>query len=429
MTSDTTASSDSTAVPADPVIVVGAGQAAGEMATALRMNGYVGPITLLGDEPHLPYQRPPLSKAFLSGDVAIERLYHKSAAAYENAKIEFIPNARATAIDRAGKTLSLADGRKLQYSKLVLATGGRPRLLALPDERVNQAPNLHYLRTIGHVDGIRERFHPGSKLVIIGGGYIGLEVAAVARKKGIDVTVLEAAPRVLARVTAPEVSAFYQQVHSAAGVHILVNTELKGFEFDDAGRVTHVLAADGVKVPADVVIVGIGLIPNVELAAEAGIEIDNGIAVDEYGQTSDPDVLAIGDCSSHPSAYAGRRIRLESVPSALEQARSAAAFLVGQRKPYVAVPWFWSDQYDLKLQMVGLNQGYDTVALRGLPANRNFLAFYLKDGRLLAVDSVSRPQEFMVAKKLVAERLAVDVAQLIDESQPLKALLPAAPAA
>jgi len=408
------------------VLIVGAGHAAGEMATALRTNGFVGEIRLVGEEPHLPYQRPPLSKAFLSGDMALERLYLKGPAIYQNAKIEFLPNTRVVFIDRAVKAVVCEDGKRLNYSKLVLATGGRPRLLSLPDERINRASNLHYLRTIGHVDAVREQFKPGNRLVIIGGGYIGLEVAAVARKKGIEVTVVEAMPRVLQRVTAPELSAFYAQVHSEAGVKILVNTALTGFEFDAAGRITTVLAGD-VKLPADVVIVGIGLIPNTELAAEAGLLIDNGIAVDEYGRTSDPDILAIGDCSSHPSAYAGRRLRLESVPSALEQARSAAALLVGQLRPYNAVPWFWSDQYDLKLQMVGLNQGYDRVVLRGSPANRSFLAFYLKDGAILAVDSVSRSAEFMVAKKLVAERAKVDPAVLIDESKALKDLIRAAP--
>jgi 3-phenylpropionate/trans-cinnamate dioxygenase ferredoxin reductase subunit len=413
----------------DSVLIVGAGHAAGEMAIALRMNGYAGAITLVGEEAHAPYQRPPLSKAFLAGEMPRERLHVKSLATYQNANIEFIPGVRVTSIDRIARTVTLADSRTLGYGKLVLATGGRPRQLSLPDPRINRAPNLHYLRTIDHAEGMRDQFRAGNKLVIIGGGYIGLEVAAVARKKAIDVTLIEALPRVLQRVTAPEVSAFYTQVHEAAGVRIRVNTALTGFEFDAAGSVTAVLAGDGVVIPADVVIVGIGLIPNTELAAEAGLLIDDGIAVDEYGQTSDPDILAIGDCTSHESVYAGRRLRLESVPSALEQARSAAALLVGVRKPYHAVPWFWSDQYDLKLQMVGLNRGYDTAVLRGAPANRNFLAFYLKDGVLLAVDSVSRPQEFMVAKKLVAERLRVDPARLADESRPLKELLPPAPPA
>ncbi len=407
------------------VVVIGAGHAAGEMAIALRANGYTGAITLVGDEPHLPYQRPPLSKGFLSGDITHDRLYVRAAATYEKANITFVPNACVTSIDRQCKSVALADGRALTYTKLVIATGGRPRRLALVDERIDKAPNLHYLRTIGHVDKMREQFKAGNRLVIVGGGYIGLEVAAVARSKNIDVTVLEAMPRVLARVTAPEVSAFYMKLHSDEGVRILVNTKLSGFTFNAGGDVTAIHTADGMLIPADFVIVGIGLIPNVELAAEAGLQIDNGIAVDEYCQTSDPDILAIGDCSSHPSSYAGRRLRLESVPSALEQARSAAALLVGQRKPYIAVPWFWSDQYNLKLQMVGLNEGYDTVTLRGSPANRSFVAFYLKDGIVLAADAVNRPLEFMISKRLVTERIAADSQRLSDETKPLKDLLAA----
>lgn len=410
-----------------PVVIVGAGHAAGEMASSLRMNGYEGSITVIGDEPYPPYQRPPLSKAFLCGDLTVERLYLKTAAAYKSASIELIPDVRVTAIDRTSKTVTLVEGRTLPYGTLVLATGSRPRNLTLPDERVNRAPNLHYLRTIGHVENLRQQFKPGSRLVIIGGGYIGLEVAAVARKMDIDVTILEAAPRLLARVTAPAVSAFYRGVHNEAGVKIRVGVDVQGFEFNDAGRITAVLATGEEKAPADLVIVGIGVIPNTELADAAGLTINNGIAVDEYGRTSDPNIFAIGDCSSHPNAYAGRHLRLESVPSALEQARSAAALLVGQDRPYNTVPWFWSDQYDLKLQMAGLNQGYDTVTLRGSPANRNFLAFYLKDGVLLAVDSVNRSQDFVIARKLVAERIKISAVDLMNESMALKDMLPRRP--
>jgi len=411
----------------DAVLIIGAGQAAGEFAFALRAGGHTGAITLVGDEPHPPYQRPPLSKAYLSGEMGLDRLHLRPEAAYETARIMFLPNTRATAIDRSAKTVATTAGT-LPYQKLVLATGGRPRLLALPDERIARAPNLHYLRTAGHADSMREDFAAATRLVIIGGGYIGLEVAAVARKRGIDVTVIEAMSRVLQRVTAPELSAFYTEVHSQAGVNILVETALTGFEFDAAGRITAVLAG-GNTIPADLVIAGIGLLPNIELAADAGLAIDNGIAVDEYGQTSDPDIFAIGDCASHPSAYAGRRIRLESVPNAIEQARSTAAFFAGEKKPYNAIPWFWSDQYDLKLQMVGLNQGFDQVVLRGAPATRSFMAFYLKDGVVIAVDSVSRLAEFMVAKRLVAAKAKPDPASLADETQPLKSLVPASAAA
>lgn len=408
------------------VLIVGAGHAAGEFAFQLRMAGHAGPITLVGEEPHLPYQRPPLSKAFLSGDAALDNLLLKAPAAYQKADIGFLGGVRVTAIDRAQKAVRLEDGRALDYGTLVLATGGRPRLLQLPGhERFNLAPNLHYLRTIGHVERLRGQFQPGARLVIVGGGYVGLEVAAVARKRGLEVTVLEAQPRVLARVTAPEVSAFYERVHREAGVTVLTATELRGFELDAAGQVTHVLAGDGMRIPADVVIVGIGLIPNVELAEQAGLAVDNGIVVDEYGRTEDPAILAIGDCTSHPNAYAGRRLRLESVPSALEQARSAAALLTGKLRPYDAVPWFWSDQYDLKLQMVGLNQGYDQVVFRGAPEGRSFVVFYLRDGRVIAADAVSRPGEFALVKRLVAEAAEVPAARLADETQPLKDLLAA----
>jgi 3-phenylpropionate/trans-cinnamate dioxygenase ferredoxin reductase subunit len=409
------------------VLIVGAGHAAGEMAIALRMNGYTGTLTLVGDEPHLPYQRPPLSKAFLSGGISHERLYLRTPAAYEKAKINFLPNARVASIDRVAKSVKLLDGRVLRYGKLVLATGGRPRRLAFNDRRIDQAQNIHYLRTIGHVDDMREHFKQGNRLVVVGGGYIGLEVAAVARQKHIDVTLLEATPRLLARVTAPVVSAFYLRVHRDAGVNVLLDTQLRGFEFDSRGRAAAVLAGADLVIPADMILVGIGLVPNVELAAEAGLAIENGIAVDEYGQTSDADILAIGDCSSHPSAHAGRRVRLESVPGAVEQARSAAALLVGQRKPYDAVPWFWSDQYDLKLQVVGLSDGYDSVVLRGSPDNGNFMAFYLRLGVIVAVDSVNRPADFRVAKNLVADRVSAEPERLADETRPLRELVETAP--
>lgn len=409
-----------------PVVVVGAGLAASEMATSLRANGYTGQITIVGDEPHLPYHRPPLSKAFLSGDLPVERLFVKTAAVYQNANIDLILGVGVGAVDRVAKVVSLADGRTLAYHKLVLATGGRPRKLALPDERANSAPNLYYLRSIDSACSLRERFKAGIRLVIVGGGYIGLEVASIARKKAMDVTVLEAAPRVLARVTAPEVSAFYHRIHSDAGVKIRVDVQIEGFEFDDAGCISGVLVAGGEMISADVLIVGIGLIPNTELAEAAGLTLENGIAVDEYGGTSDPDIFAIGDCSSQRNAYACRRLRLESVPSALEQARSVAALLMGKPRPCDAVPWFWSDQLDLKLQMVGLSEGYDAVVLRGSPESRSFLSFYLRDGVLLAVDSVGRAQDFVIAKRLVAERVRVDAVRLADESVALKNLLPAA---
>ncbi|MBB6290701.1 3-phenylpropionate/trans-cinnamate dioxygenase ferredoxin reductase subunit [Pseudomonas sp. SJZ103] len=407
-------------------VIVGAGHAAGELATSLRDNGWSGRIVLIGDEPHLPYHRPPLSKAYLSGAATAESLLIKSPATYMKANVEIINNTRVLRIDRQRKSVELANGEWIGYDKLVLTTGGRPRPLSVPKSSLaEQSGNFHYLRTLGDVDAMRRQFEPGMRLVIVGGGYVGLEVAAVAVKLGLKVTVLEAFPRVLARVTAPELSAFYERKHREAGVEIRTGVQVSDVEMDRSGdAVSAVLCADGTRVPADLVVVGIGLIPNTELAQEAGLTVDNGILVDEHAQTSDPDIYAAGDCTNHPNASLGRRLRLESVPNALEQARTAAAAICGKQKPYNVIPWFWSDQYDLKLKMVGLSQGYDQLVVRGSPDSDSFSAFYLKDGLVLAADTVNRPPEFMLAKRIIAERLRVDPEQLADDSIPLKSLLP-----
>ncbi len=406
------------------IVIVGAGHAGGELAAALRMEGCTAPISLVGDEDHLPYQRPPLSKAFLSGQVAVESLYLRPAATYEKQRIELLGGCRVGAIDRGTRHVALTDGRRIPYRKLALTTGGRAR--RLPPAIAATAEgcgNLHYLRSIQDVRRIQAQFEPGFRLVIVGGGYIGLEVAAVGLKRGLHVTVLEAMPRVLARVTAPELSTFYERVHREAGVDIRTNATVTGFEPDASGdAVSAVLTSVG-RVAADLVIVGIGLQPNVELAQAAGLEVSDGIVVDEFTVTSDPDIVAAGDCTNHPNIALGRRVRLESVPNAVEQARTAAAVLAGKPRSYEAVPWFWSDQYDLKLQMVGLSAGYDELVLRGSTAGRSFAAFYLREGQLIAADAVSRPQEFMIAKRLVAARAMVSAAHLADETFPLKSLL------
>jgi len=410
-------------------VIVGAGHAAGVMAVSLREAGWQGSIVMIGEEAHLPYQRPPLSKAFLAGEAEVEQLYLKPAATYERAGVEFIGATRVERIDRAARLVHLADGRALAWDKLVLATGGRVRRLAGANaEAAARMPNFHYLRTIDDVMRIRAQFHHGVRLVIVGGGYVGLEVAAIARHRGLQVTVLEAAERVLARVTAPEVSRFYERIHRAEGVDVRTGTQVEQFELDPSGdAVAAVVCQDGARIPADLVIVGVGLVPNTELAQAAGLEVDNGIVVDACTRTSDPDIVAIGDCSNHPNDIYGRRLRLESVPNAMEQARTAAAALCGVLKPYNAVPWFWSDQYDLKLKMTGLSQGYDQLVLRGDTGGRSFSAFYLKQGRMLAADTVSRPQEFMLSKRFIAEAIELDPARLADESVPLKDLLPTAP--
>ena len=407
-------------------IIIGAGHAGGELAIALRNEGWEGRILLLGEEAHLPYHRPPLSKAYLAGSVEKSSLSIRPQMAYDKANVEFIGGVRVSRIDRANQRLELADGSQLAYDKLAIATGGRPRPLSVPNAAVaERCANLHYLRTLDDVEQIRAQLAPGKRLAIVGGGYIGLEVAASAIAQGLQVTVLEALPRVLQRVTAAELSAYYERKHRAAGVDIRTGVQVADLEVT-GDTVTAVLCADGSRLAADLVVVGIGLLANTELAAEAGLQVDNGILVDEHAQTSDPHIYAAGDCTNHPNALLGRRLRLESVPNALEQSRVAAANMAGKAKTYASVPWFWSDQYELKLKMVGLAEGFERLVLRGDPATDSFSAFYLKGDKVLAADTVNRPQDFIAAKRLVAEGIAVTAEQLADDGRPLKELLPAA---
>jgi 3-phenylpropionate/trans-cinnamate dioxygenase ferredoxin reductase component len=404
------------------VVIVGAGQAGGEAAAELRRQGFAGRVIILGEEPQPPYKRPPLSKAYLSGAVTEESLYVMQPAQLTKVNIEFRGNSKVARIDRKNKQLELADGSTQAYDKLVLATGGRARPLPLPGA---DASNVFLLRTIEDVQKIKALCEPGKRVTIVGGGFIGLEGAAVLVKMGLKVTLREGLPRVLARVTVPEVSAFFERMHREAGVDLRTGAQLAGFEGTPVNAVT---LADGTRIETDLVVIGIGLIANTELAEAAGLKIDNGIVVDEFARTDDPDIYAAGDCTSHPSAFLGRKVRLESVQNAMEQGRAAARNLLGKHEPYRTVPWFWSDQYDLKLQMVGISGAHDQMVLRGDPATaRNFAVFYLKDGKLIAADTVSRPQEFMFAKKLVAEGAIVDPAKLADESVPMKSL--ATPAA
>ena len=407
-------------------IIIGAGHAGGELAIALRNEGWEGRILLLGEEAHLPYHRPPLSKAYLAGSVEKSSLSIRPQMAYDKANVEFIGGVRVSRIDRANQRLELADGSQLAYDKLAIATGGRPRPLSVPNAAVaERCANFHYLRTLDDVEQIRAQLAPGKRLAIVGGGYIGLEVAASAIAQGLQVTVLEALPRVLQRVTAAELSAYYERKHREAGVDIRTGVQVADLEVT-GDAVTAVLCADGSRLAADLVVVGIGLLANTELAAEAGLQVDNGILVDEHAQTSDPHIYAAGDCTNHPNALLGRRLRLESVPNALEQSRVAAANMAGKTKTYASVPWFWSDQYELKLKMVGLAEGFERLVLRGDPATDSFSAFYLKGDKVLAADTVNRPQDFIAAKRLVAEGIAVTDAQLADDGRPLKELLPAA---
>jgi 3-phenylpropionate/trans-cinnamate dioxygenase ferredoxin reductase component len=407
------------------LIVIGAGQAGAELAVQARQSGWAGRIVLAGDEPALPYHRPPLSKAYLSGTAAPETLPVKAQTAYEHAGVELVLGRRVTAVDRGARRVDFEHGPALHYTRLALATGGRPRPLPLAAGGADRADNFHYLRTLADVDRIRARFVTGARLVIVGGGYVGLEVAAVAVKQGLQVTVLESAPRVLSRVTAPPVSAFYEAVHRAAGVDLRTGVQLERFVLDASRtRVTGVQCVDGDLFECDLVVAGIGLLPNTELAVACGLAVEDGILVDRAMRTSDPGIVAAGDCTRFESVLYGRSVRLESVPNALEQARSAAATVNGKPAPVESVPWFWSDQYDLKLKMTGLSQGYDRLVLRGSVEARAFCAFYLKGRRVLAVDTVNRVPDFMLAKRLVGERIEVDPEAIGNEAVPLKSFLP-----
>jgi len=408
------------------VVIVGASHGGSEMAARLRQGGFAGSVALIGSEPHLPYQRPPLSKAFLAGETTAEQLLIRAPAVYANSNIDFYPSTTVESIDREKHELTLSSGETFGYGKLVLATGGRPRRLTIPGSELQ---GLHYMRAIADVDRLRDVFLPGAKLIIVGGGYIGLEVAAVAVKHGLDVEIVEFAPRVLARVAGQQLSAFYESVHSKAGVQLRLSTGVEGFEpsATKPGHVGVVRCSDGTLLAADVVLVAVGLMPNMELAVEAGLETGNGIVVDLFCQTSDPDIFAIGDCAEqNPLPYLGKRFRLESVPNAMEQARVAASVINGKPSAYNAVPWFWSDQYNLKLQSVGLSQHHDHVVIRPARSPEGFVAFYMKEGRVIAADCVNSIIEFNMAKRFVADKTVLDPASLADPAVNLKTLLPAA---
>jgi len=409
------------------IVVVGAGQATAEMVTAMRHGGYTGRIQVIGAEPFLPYQRPPLSKAYLSGEMTTENLRLRAPATYEKAGVEFLLDTRVEKIDRPRKHVLLSNGRNLPYKRLVLNVGGYARPLSFEGApHPSRLSNFHYVRTIADIDRLRGQFTHGARLVIIGGGYIGLEVAAVAVKMALRVTVLESAPRVLARVTVPELSAFYERTHRTAGVDVRTDTIIDRVELDSNGQaIESILCRDGRRVEADLVVAGVGLLPHIELATDAGLAVDNGIVVDEFCRTSDPDIFSAGDCTNHPNLFYGRRVRLESVPNAIEQGRTVAATLCGQQRPYASVPWFWSDQYALKLQMVGLSQGHDQLIVRGSMDTNSFAIFYLQAGHVIAADAVQRPQEFMVAKRLIAERIPPDPVKLANDAVPIKTLLQA----
>jgi 3-phenylpropionate/trans-cinnamate dioxygenase ferredoxin reductase subunit len=405
----------------EKVIVVGASHGGAQIVASLRQQGWEGEILLIGDEPWLPYHRPPLSKTFLAEDKPIDAMLIRPAESYSNANITTLLGKRVTAIDPEKLEVSLDDGAIHSGSHIVLATGGTPRRLPLPGADLT---GVNVLRDANDVLAIKERAKAGNNAVIIGGGYIGLETAASLRKMGVAVTLLEAEDRILARVTGPTISAFYQRVHGEEGVNIITGARIACIEGDS--EVSAVLLQDGTRIDADLVVMGVGINPNTELAEAAGLKIDNGIVVDETAKTSANNIYAIGDCTQHYNPLYQRWIRLESIQNATDQAKVAAAAICGKEASYNALPWFWSDQYDIKLQIAGLSHGFDEIVIRGsLDEGRSFAAFYLQAGKLIACDAVNRPMEFMVAKRLLTEQKAVDSAALSDESVDIKTLLQA----
>ena len=397
----------------EKIVIIGAGQAAIQAVQSLRAEGHAGPITLVGEEAYPPYQRPPLSKAYLLSQLERPRLFLKSDAYYGEAGVDLLLNTTAKAIDRAGKTVELTDGRKLPYDKLLLTTGARVRKLRCPGADL---PGIFYLKSIADVDALQAAFLPGARIAIVGAGYIGLEVAAVGAKRGLQVTVFEAMDRVMARAVSPALSDFFMAEHVKAGVDVKLNTGVEGFE--GSGKVERILAG-GKSHDVDLVLVGIGVIANDELAREAGLAATDGIVVDRNAMTSDSAIFAAGDCTRHYGRE-GTLLRLECVQNAIDQAKHAALAMTGKPKDYSEVPWFWSDQYDLKLQIAGLARPSDRLVARGDPASRKFSVFHLRDGKIAAVEAVNAPQDYMIGKKLIAEGRAVPAETLADSAIPMK---------
>jgi 3-phenylpropionate/trans-cinnamate dioxygenase ferredoxin reductase component len=402
----------------EQIVIAGGGQAAVQTADTLRRKGFAGKLTVVGEEPWLPYQRPPLSKKYLGGSLERERLLIRPAQFFAEHNISALLGRRVTDVARAARRVRLDDGTVLPYDALVIATGSRPRRLLAPG---GELAGVHYLRSIADADCIRSAFSPAGRLIVIGGGYIGLEVAATARELGMEVTVLEMAARVMSRVTCPEVSAFYEAEHARHGVNIRCNESVRALHGDaGSGRVRAVLTEAGGEYPADVVIVGVGVAPADELARTAGLECENGVVTDAHCRTADEAIYAAGDCASHLNRQYGRHLRLESVDNAFEQGTTVALNLLGTATPHDKVPWFWSDQFDLKLIIVGVAHGYDTVIVRGTPATRTFSACYLRDGELIAIDTVNAPKDQMAARKLIPAHARPDLAKLANPAVALK---------
>ena len=402
-------------------VVVGASHAGAQVAANLRQRAWDGEIRLIGEEPWLPYHRPPLSKTFLAQSQSPNDILIRPQASYAKADIATELSTRVTRIDTENRQVYLEDGSALDFDALVLATGARARALPIPGSELD---GVHRLRNAEDVLAIRRRVASGRDAVIVGGGYIGLETAASLRQAGMNVTILEAQSRVLQRVTSAEISAFYQRVHREEGVRILPDARIA--EIQGKGSVQAVCLDGQAPLPADLVIVGVGVTPETSLAEAAGLDVDDGIVVNEFGETSAAGIYAVGDCTRHYNPIYKRWLRLECIQNATDQAKTVAAALTGNPSPYSALPWFWSDQYDMKLQIAGLSQGADNIVLRGEVARgRSFSAFYFKGARLLACDAVNRPIDFSVSKKIISQGLPVSADAVADESLDLRSLVAA----
>ena len=400
------------------IVVIGSGQAAIQAVMSLKRNEFTGSIKVIGEEDHLPYQRPPLSKDFLLEEYKPERVSLKKKEFYEENGVDLILGKRAESIDTILKEITLSDENKIRYNQLIIATGSRVRKLNVPG---SDKKGIYYLRDLDDANALKQRLKKNKKMVIVGAGYIGLEVASVAASLGVEVTVIEMANRVMNRTVDPIISSYYQKLHESNGVKIHLDNGLKAFEGGDS--VNAVLCSDGLMLEADLVVIGAGVLPNQEIAIEAGLECNNGIMVNEFGETSTAHVYACGDCTNHPNKGLNTRLRLESVHNAMEQSKTVANTIMGNKEPYDQVPWFWSDQYDHKLQLVGISGDHDEVVMRGLESEQKFLLFYLKNSELIAVNAINSSKEFLICRKLVANKVKISSDVIKDQSVNLNDLL------
>ena len=399
-------------------VIVGTGQAGFQTAASLRSEGYEEPITLIGEEPHIPYQRPPLSKGFPLGQQDFESIQLRPGRFYQDHHIDLLAGKKVTAIDRHERQVRLESGARIPYERLVLAVGARNRKLAVDSGDLD---DVLYLRSLEEAMAVKERLQSAQDIVVIGGGFIGLEIAAVACTLGKSVTVLEALPRLMSRAVAPIISDFFRELHASRGVKIICDASVSEIS-GSRSKVQKVVLRGGTAFPADLVMVGVGIVPNVELAQEAGLSVANGIAVNEYLETDDEDIFAIGDCAEHPCVFAGGRVRLESVQNAADQAQRVATTIAGRRSCYCALPWFWTDQFDIKLQMAGISQGHERIVTRGDAESRKLSVFYFKQDRLVAIDSINRPLDHMIGRKLIAGAVPLTPGQAADETVDLRKL-------